>query len=100
MAASREPIKTGISEVPADWIKSNAKPRTPPGPKRLRRALAFAFLTVQKAQVSLDEMCSIRDVQEHLGDKPGARELDGIQGEVKSESVKFRHEARERPISL
>jgi ATP-binding cassette, subfamily B, bacterial len=60
--------------------------------------LTTIYQTLQKAEVSLDEIFGILDVQEHLGDAPGARELNGVQGQVSFEGVKFRYDAKERPI--
>lgn len=62
------------------------------------QGLTGIYQTLQKAKVSLDEIFSILDVQEHLGDAPDARELNGIHGDVRFEAVRFRYEERERPI--
>jgi len=62
------------------------------------QGLTTIYQTIQKAGVSLDEIFSILDIQEHLGDAPNAREIDDVRGEVVFERVKFRYEARARPI--
>jgi ATP-binding cassette subfamily B protein len=62
------------------------------------QGLTGIYQTIQKAYVSLDEIFSILDIQEHLGDAPDAREVEQLKGEVRFEGVKFRYEDRERPI--
>lgn len=62
------------------------------------QGLTGIYQTIQKAYVSLDEIFSILDVQDHLGDAPNARELNGIKGEVVFEDVRFHYEDRDRPI--
>ncbi len=62
------------------------------------QGLTGIYQTIQKAYVSLDEIFSILDIQEHLGDAPNAKELSGVRGDVTFERVKFRYEDLERPI--
>ncbi len=62
------------------------------------QGLTGIYQTLQRTYVSLDEIFSILDVQDHLGDAPNARELTHVSGEVKFENVKFRYEQRGRPI--
>ncbi|MDX1952384.1 MAG: ABC transporter ATP-binding protein [Verrucomicrobiota bacterium] len=62
------------------------------------QGLSGIYQTVQKATVSLDEIFSILDVQEHLGDSPDAQEITNVRGHVVFESVKFNYELRERPL--
>jgi ATP-binding cassette, subfamily B, bacterial len=62
------------------------------------QGLTGIYQTLQKGYVSLEEIFSIIDIQEHLGDAPNARELNGIKGDVVFEHVKFRYEDLERPI--
>jgi ATP-binding cassette, subfamily B, bacterial len=62
------------------------------------QGLTGVYQTIQKAYVSLDEIFSILDIQEHLGDAPDARELSRVHGAVRFEGVKFRYDALERPI--
>ena len=62
------------------------------------QGLTTVYQTLQKARVSLDEIFSILDIQEHLGDAADARELNHVEGEVQFRSVKFRYEETDRPI--
>ncbi|HVV01108.1 MAG TPA: ABC transporter ATP-binding protein [Verrucomicrobiae bacterium] len=62
------------------------------------QGLTTIYQTIQKAYVSLDDIFSIIDVQEHLGDAPHARELSRVRGEVDFENVKFHYEDLDRPI--
>jgi ATP-binding cassette, subfamily B, bacterial len=62
------------------------------------QGLTGIYQTIQKADVSLDEVFSIIDIQEHLGDAPHARDLDGVRGEVRFDHVKFRYGQLDRPI--
>jgi ATP-binding cassette, subfamily B, bacterial len=62
------------------------------------QGLTGIYQTIQKAYVSLDDIFSILDVQDHLGDAPDARELNGVMGAVRFEDVKFKYAALERPI--
>src|SRR5581483_8065746 len=55
------------------------------------QGLTNIYQTIQKAYVSLDEIFSILDVQETLGDAPDARELTQVRGEVAFHGVKFRY---------
>jgi ATP-binding cassette subfamily B protein len=62
------------------------------------QGLTGIYQTLQKASVSLDEIFSILDIQEHLGDAPDAVELEAVKGDVTFSGVKFRYEELERPI--
>lgn len=62
------------------------------------QGLTGIYQTIQRAYVSLDEIFSILDVQEHLGDAPDAIEVQHVTGNVSFEGVKFRYEDRTRPI--
>lgn len=62
------------------------------------QGLTGIYQTIQRAYVSLDEIFSILDFQEHLGDDPAALDLGPVKGLVAFEGVKFRYEQRERPI--
>ncbi len=62
------------------------------------QGLSGIFQTVQRAYVSLDEVFSILDVQEHLGDAPGARDVGPVDGRVVFENVSFRYEQSGRPL--
>ncbi|HEX5222791.1 MAG TPA: ABC transporter ATP-binding protein [Verrucomicrobiae bacterium] len=62
------------------------------------QGLSSMYQTIRRAQVSLDEIFAILDVQEHLGDRPDAKELHGVRGEVTFERLKFRYEQQQRPL--
>lgn len=62
------------------------------------QGLSGIFQTVKRAYVSLDEIFSILDVQEHIGDAPGAKELGAVKGRVVFENVSFRYEQEGRPL--
>src|SRR4051794_40676651 len=62
------------------------------------QGLTTIYQTIQKADVSLDEIFSILDVQEHLGDSPDAKEVINTRGDVEFENVKFTYEGGDRPI--
>ena len=62
------------------------------------QGLSGIFQTVRRAYVSLDEIFSILDVQEHLGDAPGAREVGVVKGRVVFERVSFHYEQSGRPL--
>ncbi len=62
------------------------------------QGLTGIYQTIQKAYVSLDEIFSILDIQEHLGDATDAREVASVKGNVTFESVKFHYEDLNRPI--
>ncbi|HSU57273.1 MAG TPA: ABC transporter ATP-binding protein [Candidatus Dormibacteraeota bacterium] len=62
------------------------------------QGLTGIYQTIQKAYVSLDDIFSILDVQDHLGDAPNAHELNGVTGDVRFEDVKFRYGHLEQPV--
>lgn len=62
------------------------------------QGLTTIYQTLQKADVSLSEIFSILDVQDHLGDAPGAKEVTSVRGEVVFENVKFAYDGSDRPI--
>jgi ATP-binding cassette subfamily B protein len=62
------------------------------------QGLTGVYQTIQRAYVSLDEIFSILDVQEHLGDAPNAKEVAHVKGDVRFDHVKFQYEDRARPI--
>lgn len=62
------------------------------------QGLTGIYQTIQRAYVSLDEIFSILDFQEHLGDAPNAQEITNVKGDMSFENVKFRYEDRARPI--
>ncbi|MGV3771597.1 MAG: ABC transporter ATP-binding protein [Verrucomicrobiales bacterium] len=62
------------------------------------QGLSGIYQTIQKASVSLEELFSILDFQESLGDAPDAIELNGVKGHVIFQNLKFRYENRNRPL--
>ncbi len=62
------------------------------------QGLSGVYSSLRKASVSLDEIFGILNVQEHLGDSPGAVDLAEIKGEVSFENVHFRYEQPQRPL--
>lgn len=62
------------------------------------QGLSGVYQTVQRASVSLDEIFAILDAHEHLGDRPGAKALGSIRGDVAFENVHFTYEQTDRPV--
>jgi ATP-binding cassette subfamily B protein len=62
------------------------------------QGLSGVYQTVERASSSLDEIFKILDVQEHLGDAPGAVEVGEVRGEVEFDNVEFRYEQSGRPL--
>ena len=62
------------------------------------QGLTGVYQTIQRAYVSLDDIFAILDVQEHLGDDPGAQEVTHVRGDVVFENVRFTYEQRDRPV--
>ena len=62
------------------------------------QGLTGIYQTIQRAYVSLDEIFSILDMQEFLGDAPDAEEITHVKGEVMFENVHFHYEEPDRPI--
>jgi ATP-binding cassette, subfamily B, bacterial len=62
------------------------------------QGLSSIYSTLRKASVSLEEICKILNVQEHLGDSPDARDVESVKGDVCFEHVCFRYEQSGRPL--
>jgi ATP-binding cassette, subfamily B, bacterial len=63
------------------------------------QGLSGIYQTVQRASVSLDEIFSILDVQDTLGDAPNAVDLPTpARGEVVFKNVHFSYEKAKRPV--
>jgi ATP-binding cassette subfamily B protein len=62
------------------------------------QGLTGIYQTIQRAYVSLDEIFSILDIQEHIGDAPNAVEVIRVKGDVAFENVHFRYDDASRPI--
>jgi ATP-binding cassette subfamily B protein len=62
------------------------------------QGLTNVFQTIQRAYVSVDEIFSILDTEEHLGDAPHAKDLTRVRGEVAFNHVKFRYKQASKPL--
>jgi ATP-binding cassette, subfamily B, bacterial len=62
------------------------------------QGLTGIYETIQRAYASLDEIFSILDIQEHIGDAPDAIDVPHVKGSVDFERVKFSYEQLDRPI--
>jgi ATP-binding cassette subfamily B protein len=62
------------------------------------QGLSGIYTTLRKAAVSLDELFGILNVQEHLGDSPGATDLGEVKGDIRFEKVQFWYEQSGRPL--
>jgi ATP-binding cassette, subfamily B, bacterial len=62
------------------------------------QGLSGIYQTVSKASVSLEEIFNIIDIQEYLGDSPGAHDVSRVQGDVVFQNVHFRYEQEGRPL--
>jgi ATP-binding cassette, subfamily B, bacterial len=62
------------------------------------QGLSGVYQTIKKAQVSLDEIFGILDVQEHLGDSPNAIDVPAVVGMVEFDRVTFHYEQTDRPL--
>lgn len=56
------------------------------------QGLSGIYQTLRRASVSLDEIFSILELEEHVGDRVGAKPLDAIRGDVVFEDVHFGYE--------
>ncbi|HEX2100654.1 MAG TPA: ABC transporter ATP-binding protein, partial [Candidatus Synoicihabitans sp.] len=61
------------------------------------QGLTGIYQTIKRASVSLDEIFGILDVQEHLGDAPGAIDVGSLEGDVVFDNVRFRYAQAGRP---
>jgi ATP-binding cassette, subfamily B, bacterial len=62
------------------------------------QGLSGIYQTLSKASVSLEEIFSIIDIQEYLGDSPDAQDVAHVRGEVAFENVHFHYEQSGRPL--
>lgn len=62
------------------------------------QGLTGIYQTMQKASVSLDELFSILDVQDSLGDAPDAQDYPEVRGELILRDVTFNYPGRSRPL--
>lgn len=62
------------------------------------QSLSGIYQTVQRVSVSLEEMFSILDLEEQLADRPNARRLECIRGDVEFEDVHFAYDDVSEPV--
>jgi ATP-binding cassette subfamily B protein len=62
------------------------------------QGLSGIYQSLQRARVSVEEIFSILDVQETLGDAPTAVDLGRVRGDVEFLNVRFAYEQARRPI--
>lgn len=62
------------------------------------QGLSGVYSTLRKAAVSIEDIFGILNMQEHLGDFPGAIEISHVKGEVSFEHVRFRYDEDSRPL--
>jgi ATP-binding cassette subfamily B protein len=62
------------------------------------QGLSGTYQALRRAAVSLEQIFSIIDVQEYLGDSPGAVELPHVRGAVRFENVVFGYGLDFRPV--
>jgi ATP-binding cassette subfamily B protein len=62
------------------------------------QGLTGIYQTLQRAYVSMDEIFSILDMQEHLGDAPHAKEVTRVCGEVSFAGVTFGYKQNGPPL--
>jgi ATP-binding cassette subfamily B protein len=62
------------------------------------QGLSGIYQTLSKASVSLEEIFGVIDIQEYLGDSPGAQDVGTVRGDVSFENVHFRYEQSGRPL--
>lgn len=63
------------------------------------QGLTGAYRTIRKASVSIEDVFSILDEQDSLGDAPNAREVAHLNGSVQFQKVSFRY-GRDKPPVL
>jgi ATP-binding cassette subfamily B protein len=62
------------------------------------QGLTGVYRTIRKASVSIEDVFSILDEQDTLGDAPDARELNHLRGAVQFQNVTFSYRAEQAPI--
>jgi ATP-binding cassette subfamily B protein len=61
------------------------------------QAMTSMYQTLRRASVSLSAVLSVLEAEDSLGDRPDAREIDALHGDVEFRQVAFRYRP-ERPI--
>ena len=59
------------------------------------QGLSGTYRTLRTASVAMDQVFTILDTQDHLGDAPDAKEVKGLSGEVEFENIHFAYPGRE-----
>lgn len=62
------------------------------------QGLTGVYRTLQKASVSIEDVFSILDEQDTLGDAPDAREVEHLRGEVHFRGVSFAYRPEQAPV--
>lgn len=62
------------------------------------QGLSDTYQGLRRATVSLDEIFSIINVEEHLGDWPDAVDVETFKGDITFENVRFRYEPPAKPL--
>lgn len=62
------------------------------------QGLTGVYRTLHKASVSIDDVFSILDEQDNLGDAPDAREVGHLTGAVQFRDVSFAYRSDQRPV--
>jgi ATP-binding cassette subfamily B protein len=60
--------------------------------------LSGVYKTLRTARVSVEEVYGILDAQDHLGDAPDARDVEGLRGDVEWQGVRFAYHAGGPPL--
>ena len=60
--------------------------------------LSGVYKTLRTARVSVEEVYAILDAQDHLGDAPDARDVQGLRGEIEWRAVRFSYQAGAPPL--
>lgn len=62
------------------------------------QGLSGIYQTIQRGAVALEQVFAILDVQESLGDEPGAKEFKELKQDILFKNVRFAYESKGRPI--
>jgi len=62
------------------------------------QGLSATYQSLQRATVSLGQIFSILDLQEHLGDSPDAHDVEAVRGDIEFIDVHFSYGPAERPL--
>ena len=62
------------------------------------QGLSGIYQTLRRGSVALEQVYSILDAQESLGDRPGAKDLEKVRGEIAFREVCFAYNSSAQPI--